>query len=84
MAADLGEGTFELVRGEVVEVPPAMPEHGRVCGNAFYALEIFGRQSGLGLRALERLRRADRAWARYGSRSLMSASTAMPAGHGFS
>ena len=22
MAADLGEGTFELVRGEVVEVPP--------------------------------------------------------------
>ena len=29
MAADLGEGSFELVRGEVVEVPPAMPEHGR-------------------------------------------------------
>ena len=34
MAADLGEGNFELVRGEVVEVPPAMPEHGRLCGNA--------------------------------------------------
>ena len=30
MAADLGEGTFELVRGEIIELPPAMPEHG-VC-----------------------------------------------------
>jgi Uma2 family endonuclease len=48
LAADLGEGRFELVRGEVVEVPPAMPEHGRICGNAFYALETYGRQSGLG------------------------------------
>ncbi|HKI20124.1 MAG TPA: Uma2 family endonuclease, partial [Isosphaeraceae bacterium] len=48
MAADLGEGSFELVRGEVVEVPPAMPEHGRVCGNAFYLLETYGRQTGLG------------------------------------
>jgi len=48
MAADLGEGNFELVRGEVVEVPPAMPEHGRVCVNACYALETYGRQSGLG------------------------------------
>jgi hypothetical protein len=25
MAADLGGGTFELVRGEIVEMPPAMP-----------------------------------------------------------
>jgi Uma2 family endonuclease len=48
MAADLGEGTFELVRGEVIEVPPPMPEHGRVCGNAFYVVEMYGRQSGLG------------------------------------
>ncbi len=48
MAADLGEGRFELVRGEVVEVPPAMPEHGRSCGNAYYILETYGRQSGLG------------------------------------
>ena len=48
MAADLGDGTFELVRGEVVEVPPAMPEHGRVCGNTFYVLETYGRQSGRG------------------------------------
>jgi Uma2 family endonuclease len=48
MAADLGEGRFELVRGEVVEVPPAMPDHGRVCGKAFLALETYGLQSGLG------------------------------------
>jgi len=48
MAADLGEGTFELVRGEVIELPPPMPEHGRVCGNAFFVLETYGRQSGLG------------------------------------
>jgi len=48
MAADLGEGTFELVRGEVIEVPPPMPEHGRVCGNAFFVLETYGRQSGRG------------------------------------
>ena len=48
MAADLGEGNFELVRGEVVEVPPAMPDHGRVCGKAFFVLETYGRQTGLG------------------------------------
>ncbi len=48
MEAELGEGTFELVRGEVIELPPAMPEHGRVCGNTFFALETYGRQSGRG------------------------------------
>jgi len=48
MAADLGDGCFELVRGEVVEVPPAMPEHGRVCVNVGFALESFGRQTGYG------------------------------------
>lgn len=48
MSADLGDGTFELVRGEIIEVPPAMPEHGRVCGNTFFALESYGRQSGRG------------------------------------
>ena len=37
MAADLGEGTFELVRGEIVEVPPAMPEHGVVCANVCWS-----------------------------------------------
>ncbi len=48
MAADLGEGTFELVSGEVIEMPPPMPEHGRVCVNAGFVLELYGRQSGLG------------------------------------
>jgi Uma2 family endonuclease len=48
MSADLGDGTFELVRGEVIKVPPPMPEHGRVCGNVFYALETYGRQTGRG------------------------------------
>jgi Uma2 family endonuclease len=48
MAADLGEGKFELVRGEIVEMPPPRPEHGRVCVNACFVLEAYGRQSGLG------------------------------------
>ena len=48
MAADLGEGNFELVRGEVIELPPAMPEHGRVCVNACFVLETYGRKSGYG------------------------------------
>jgi Uma2 family endonuclease len=48
MAADLGEGTFELVRGEVIEVPPPMPEHGVVCGNAAGLLWDYGRSSGYG------------------------------------
>jgi Uma2 family endonuclease len=48
MAADLGEGKFELVRGEIVEMPPAMPKHGLVCVNVGFVLESYGRQSGLG------------------------------------
>jgi len=48
MAADLGEGTFELVRGEVIQMPPTMPEHGRVCVNVVFALETYGRQTGYG------------------------------------
>jgi Uma2 family endonuclease len=48
MGADLGEGTFELVQGEVIELPPTMPEHGRVCVNTSFALELYGRQSGRG------------------------------------
>ncbi len=49
MAADLGEGIFELVRGEVQRVgTPAMPEHGRTCGSVYFVLETYGRQSGLG------------------------------------
>jgi Uma2 family endonuclease len=48
MAADLGEGSFELVRGEIVEVPLAMPEHGVVCANIAASLWNYGRQSGFG------------------------------------
>ncbi len=48
MAADLGEGTFELVRGEVHPLPPAMPKHGRVCANVLFVLESHGRQTKLG------------------------------------
>jgi Uma2 family endonuclease len=48
MTADLGEGLFELVRGEVYELPPPMPEHGKVQLNVGVVLELFGRQSGLG------------------------------------
>ncbi len=48
MAADLGEGTSSWFEGRFVEVPPAMPEHGRVCGNVVFVLETYGRQSGLG------------------------------------
>ncbi len=48
MAADLGDGTFELVRGEVIQVPPTMPEHGVVCVNVGFALVPYGRQTGYG------------------------------------
>jgi len=49
MAADLGEGKFELVRGEIVEMsPPPMLEHGRVQLNVGFVLELFGRHSGFG------------------------------------
>jgi hypothetical protein len=48
IADDFGNGCFELIRGEVLESPPAMPEHGRVCVNVGYVLETFGRQTGSG------------------------------------
>jgi Uma2 family endonuclease len=48
LAADLGEGTFELIRGEVVAVSPPMPEHGLICGNIIGFLWNYGRTSGLG------------------------------------
>ncbi len=48
MAAELGEGSFELVRGEVVEVPPPMPDHGCVVANVVFVLASFGRQSRYG------------------------------------
>ncbi|MFI5460275.1 MAG: Uma2 family endonuclease [Isosphaerales bacterium] len=48
MAADLGDGCFELVRGEVVELPPAMPEHGVICNNVAGIFWNYGRESGYG------------------------------------
>ena len=48
MTMDLGEGIFELVRGEVVELPQPRPQHGLTCGNGAYLLGRYGRESGLG------------------------------------
>ncbi len=48
MQMDLGEGTFELVRGEVIELPPPMPEHGVICGEHLLHPSSFGRQTGHG------------------------------------
>lgn len=48
LGMDLGSGGFELVRGEVVEVPRAMPLHGLVCMNIAFALTAYGRETGLG------------------------------------
>jgi Uma2 family endonuclease len=48
MSADLGEGRFELVRGEVVRVPLPMPQHGRVCSKFIRILDTFGLTSGFG------------------------------------
>jgi Uma2 family endonuclease len=45
MAADLGDGRFELVRGEIVPVPPTMPEHGRVCMKIRRVFENYGVES---------------------------------------
>jgi len=48
MAADLGDGNFELVRGEVIQVPPPMPEQGLICANLAFTLESYGRRTGYG------------------------------------
>lgn len=48
MSLDLGEGMHELVRGEIVDVPPPMPEHGVICANIVGLLFMYGRQSGHG------------------------------------
>ena len=48
MKMDLGPGTFELVRGEVIPVPPPRPEHGMICSNAVQILGPYGRQGGYG------------------------------------
>ena len=51
LAMDLGEGRHELVRGEIVEVPPAQFEHGYICGLAYGLLQGFGRGTGHGFAA---------------------------------
>jgi Uma2 family endonuclease len=48
MNADLGEGSFELVRGEVVAVPPPRPQHGLFCANVAGFLWEYGRRTGHG------------------------------------
>ncbi|MFO0890813.1 MAG: Uma2 family endonuclease [Isosphaeraceae bacterium] len=48
MAANLGDGKFELVKGEVIDVPPAMPLHGLICATIAYLLIDYGRRSGIG------------------------------------
>ena len=69
MAADLGEGNFELVRGEVVEVPPAMPEHGRGLCEVAATLWRLRTQVGLRICIVQRLGRGHRARPRHGSRA---------------
>jgi Uma2 family endonuclease len=39
----------ELVRGEIVDMPPADQAHGCVCGNVFFAISAWARQSKTGL-----------------------------------
>ena len=83
MAADLGEGTFELVRGEVIEVPPPMPEHGRGLWNIrWFCPRDLWPQSGYGYALSNDSGVRDRARAGYGSRGATFASTATSDGHG--
>ena len=39
---------FELVRGEVIELPSPTQPHGRVCANALFELESYARRMGTG------------------------------------
>jgi Uma2 family endonuclease len=48
MKSDLGEGTFELVRGKVVKLTPPMHEHAVVCNNVAGLFWDYGRRSGYG------------------------------------
>ncbi len=48
LTADLGDEVFELVRGEVISLPPAMPNHGLICATIAYLLVDYGRRSGVG------------------------------------
>ncbi|MGE5754374.1 MAG: Uma2 family endonuclease [Planctomycetaceae bacterium] len=48
MEMDLGDGNFELVRGEVIRVSPGDCEHGFVCAMIAFILIGYGKQSGYG------------------------------------
>lgn len=48
MNMDLGDGLFELVRGEIVTLSPPLYWHGFVCGNIYAVLNDFGRRTGHG------------------------------------
>jgi hypothetical protein len=44
MNADLGDGTFELDREELILLPPAMPIHGLICAtiDSYRLADFFG------------------------------------------
>jgi Uma2 family endonuclease len=48
MEMDLGEGMHELVRGEIIDVPPPMTEHGIVCVNVGAILWNYCRRTRIG------------------------------------
>ena len=48
MEMDPGEGLYELVDGEIVEVPLPEYAHGFVCGRSYFLLEGHGRGTGHG------------------------------------
>jgi Uma2 family endonuclease len=48
MKADLGDGRFELVRGEVVELSPPYSDHGYASSSLSALLFSYGRESGYG------------------------------------
>lgn len=39
---------FELVRGELVQMPPTRPRHGEVCGNVVFILKAYKKSRGQG------------------------------------
>ncbi len=45
---DLGEGLYELVRGEIVKVNPPEYWHGYLCGNVYTILREYGQRTGHG------------------------------------
>jgi len=45
---DLREKAFELVEGEMIEMPPGSELHGRICFKVALALELFGARTGHG------------------------------------